>query len=52
MYLHNTTEEFGMKVSPLKPEVMTCKEQVLVRSKTVIDNTILEQVNKFTHFGC
>jgi predicted DNA-binding transcriptional regulator len=41
--LHNTTKQFGMKISPIKYEVMLCKRQVPIRSKILINNTILEQ---------
>jgi len=41
-----------MEISPLKSKVMAFKGHVPIRSKTVIDNPILEQVNTFTYFGC
>jgi hypothetical protein len=41
-----------MKISPLKSEVMEFKGQVPIRSKILIDNTILEQVCMFTYLGC
>jgi len=31
---------------------MTFKGQVLIRSKAVTDNILLEQVNTFTYMGC
>jgi hypothetical protein len=47
--LHNTTKQFQMKTFPLKAKVMTFKGQILIRSKIVIDNTMLVQVNIFTY---
>jgi hypothetical protein len=45
--LHTPTKQFGMKISTLKSKVMAFRGQVPIRSKIVIDNTILEQVNAF-----
>jgi hypothetical protein len=41
-----------MEIYPLKSKVMAFKGQVPFRSKSVIDNTILEQVNTWTHLVC
>jgi hypothetical protein len=49
--LHNSKEQFGMEISSLKSKAMTFKSQVLIRSKTVIDNIILEQIHTFTYLG-
>jgi hypothetical protein len=50
--LHNITTEFGTEISPLKSKVMAFTGQVPIRSKTVINNIVLEQENTFTYFGC
>jgi hypothetical protein len=52
MYLHVTTKQSEREVSPLKSKVMAFTGQVPVRSKIVIDNIILEQVNAGTYLGC
>jgi hypothetical protein len=39
--LHNNTEQFGMKILPLKNKVMVFKGQIPVISKTAIDDIIL-----------
>jgi hypothetical protein len=49
--LHNTGKQFGIKISPLKYEVMVFREEVPSKSRTVIDNTVFEQINIFTHLG-
>jgi hypothetical protein len=41
-----------MKISQQKTKIMTFKGAGPIRSKTVIDNMILEQVNTFTYLGC
>jgi hypothetical protein len=38
--LHNTREQFGMEIPPLKYNVMAFKEWVPIRSKVVMHNTI------------
>jgi hypothetical protein len=49
--LGNNTNQFVVAISPVKHKVMVFKEQVPVRNKTVIDNTILEQMNMFTYLA-
>jgi hypothetical protein len=46
------TRTFGMKISHQKTKIMAFKGTEPVRSKIVIDNMILEQVNTFTYLGC
>jgi hypothetical protein len=41
-----------MEISHQKTKIMAFKRTEPIRSKTVIDNTILEQVNIFTYLGC
>jgi hypothetical protein len=41
-----------MKTSPLKSKVLACKRQVTIRSKILIDNIILEEVNLLTYLEC
>jgi hypothetical protein len=41
-----------MKILPLNSKVMTFKGEVPVRRKTVIDNAVFQQVNKFTLLEC
>jgi hypothetical protein len=50
--LHNTAEQFVIKMSLLKSTVMAFKGRVPVASKIVIDDTVLEQINTFTYLGC
>jgi hypothetical protein len=50
--LHSTTEQCEMNVSSLKSKVIANKGQSQIRSKILIDNTILEQVCMFTYLGC
>jgi hypothetical protein len=38
-----------MEISQLKSKAMAFKGQILIRSKIVIDNTVLEQVNTFMY---
>jgi hypothetical protein len=38
-----------MKMSSLKSKAMKTKGQILIKSKIVIDNKILEQINMFTY---
>jgi hypothetical protein len=49
---HNTTEQFGMEISPVKSNVMAFKGQVPIRSKVVLGDTILKQVNASSYLGC
>jgi len=41
-----------MEIYPLKLKAMTYKGQDPIRCKIITDNTIVEQVNTFTYFGC
>jgi hypothetical protein len=41
-----------MKIFVLGSKVMAFKGQVLIRSKTIIDNAILEQLKTLTYLGC
>jgi hypothetical protein len=50
--VHNSTKQFGAEISPVTFDVMTFKEQLPVRSKIVIRNPVVEQVNTFTYLGC
>jgi hypothetical protein len=50
--LRNSTNLFGIKISPLNSKAMTYKRQVATRRKMVTENTIWEQVNKFTNLKC
>jgi hypothetical protein len=50
--LHNTTEQFGMEISPIMCKVMEFKGQLTLRSNTVILNTILKRINTFIYLVC
>jgi hypothetical protein len=50
--LHETVQSFGMKNSHQKTKIMAFKGTEPIRSKIVIDNMILEQVNTFIYLGC
>jgi hypothetical protein len=50
--LHQTVQAFGMKISHQKTKIMAFKGTEPIRSKIVIDNMILEEVNTFTYLGC
>jgi hypothetical protein len=50
--LHQTVQTFGMEISYKKTKIMVFKGTEPIRSKIVIDNMILEQVNTFTYLGC
>jgi hypothetical protein len=50
--LHQTVQTFGMKISHQKNKIMAFKGTEPIRSKIVIDNMTLEQVNTFTYLGC
>jgi hypothetical protein len=41
-----------MKISHHKTKIMASKGTEPIRSKILIDNMILEQVNTFTYLGC
>jgi len=41
-----------MEISSLKSKVMAFKEQILIRTNSVIDSTIMKQVNTSTYLGC
>jgi hypothetical protein len=43
--LHNTTEQFGMNIFPLKSKIMAFKGQVPIQSKIATDNITVKQVN-------
>jgi hypothetical protein len=46
--LHQTVQKFCEKIAHQKIKIMAFKGTEPIRSKTVIDNMILEQVNTFT----
>jgi hypothetical protein len=46
----NITEQFIMKILPLKSKVMAFKGDVLIRNK-ILTGTVLEQANTFTYLG-
>jgi len=45
--LHNTTEQFGMKIS-----LTTFRGQVLVRHYVAYHITVLEKVNTYRYLSC
>jgi hypothetical protein len=50
--LRQTVQTIGMDTSHQKTKIMAFKATEPIRSKTAIDNMILEQVNTFTYLGC
>lgn len=46
--LYNATKQVGLEIS----QVTAFKEQIPVRCKIVLDNTILEQIITFTYLEC
>jgi hypothetical protein len=50
--LHQTVQTFGMKISHQRSNIMAFKGTEPIRSKTIINNMILGQVNTFTYLGC
>jgi hypothetical protein len=42
--LNNVTKQFGIKTSALKSKALVIKGHVPIRSKIVIDNTVLKQI--------
>jgi hypothetical protein len=49
--LHQTVRTFGVKISHQKTKIMAFKGTEPIRSKIVIDNRILEQVNTSTYWA-
>jgi hypothetical protein len=49
---NNILKDFKMKISCSKFKTMAFLGQQPVRSKIVIENKILEQVNTFSYLGC
>jgi hypothetical protein len=49
--LHQTVQTLGVKISHQKSKIMAFKGTEPIRSKIVIDNMTLEQVNTFTYLG-
>jgi hypothetical protein len=45
--LHNNTEHFKVKVSPLKSKEMSLKGQIKIRCKIITGNTVMEQLNTY-----
>ena len=50
--LQKVAQEYGMQISLQKTKVMAFRGVDPVRSKIVLDNVILEQVNNFMYLGC
>ena len=49
--LNQIITEWGLTISVQKTDLMTLKGQEPVRSKTVMDNKIIEQVTSFNYLG-
>ena len=49
--LNQIITEYGLTISVQKTKSMTFKGRDPVRTKTVIDNKIVEQVNSFNYLG-
>jgi len=50
--LETVTSKYGLKISTSKMKTMAFKERDPVRSKTVINNNITEQINTFSYLDC
>jgi len=50
--LETVTSKYGLKISKIKTRTMAFKRRDPARSKTVINNNIIEQINTFTYLGC
>jgi len=50
--LESVTSKYGLKISKSKTKAMTLKGIDPVRSKMVINNNIIEQINTFSYPGC
>jgi hypothetical protein len=46
------TSKYGLKISTSKMKTMAFKERDPVRSKTVINTNIIEQINTFSYLDC
>ena len=44
--------EYDLKISSSKTKIMAFRGKHLIRSKIVIDGSIMEQVNQFNYLGC
>jgi hypothetical protein len=49
--LHKIITEYGLTMSTDKSKVMSCEGRDPTRSKIVINNKIIEQVNTFNYLG-
>jgi hypothetical protein len=49
--LHNVAIKYNVKISVNKTKAITMKGKMNVRTKRVINNSIMEQVNRFNYFG-
>jgi hypothetical protein len=49
--LNNVPIKYNLKISVNKTKAMTMKGKMNVRTKKVINNSIMEQVNSFNYFG-
>jgi len=52
LWQHQETYLTCLKISADKTKIMVFKGKDLVRSKTEIDGSILEQVKQFNYLGC
>jgi hypothetical protein len=53
LYIFNQmSKKYNLKISTDQTKVMAFKGKHLVRSKTEIDGTILEEVKQFYYLGC
>ena len=50
--LQLTADKYGLKISSTKTKTMAFKGRNPVRSKIVINNDIIEQINTFNYLGC
>lgn len=50
--LETLTSKYGLKISKSKTKAMAFKRRDPVRSKIVINNNIIEQINTSTYLGC
>jgi hypothetical protein len=50
--LETFSSKYGLKISKSKTKTMAFKTRDPVRSKVVINNNIIEQINTSTYLGC
>jgi hypothetical protein len=50
--LETVTSKYGLKISTSKTQTIAYKGRGPVRSKILVNNNIVEQINTFSYVGC